>query len=255
MSKDPESTRHPLTEQDLVDLLRSRSWSTSRPADRCLSEVEVAGFVAGGPGGRSRKRIEGHLAACNRCLGMAATLLRLEDQPVPLVPPDLRRQALDLVATRRRARPRLPLQWRVALPAAASLILVVGMFLWRQDTARVDRPSAEAASAQEVGAVRRGVGAPDDLRILAPAEGAVVEPERVDLLWTAASQGLFYEVQVVSDEGDLVWQGRTEETRLRLPAESRLGSDREYFLWVRAYLPDGKTVRSPAVGFRVVPRE
>ncbi len=242
----------PLSEQALADRLRARTWESSRPGRRCLDEVEVATLLDGGLAEPARQGIEGHLAACGHCLGMMADLLQLRDLEPPRVAPDLVRRALERVPEPREWR--RPQRWQIALPLAATLMLAVGVSLWQQDSAPVEPSTGRATSGREAGAVRQQAPAGEALVIIAPAEGAVVAAG-AEVRWSAASRGLFYELQVVSDEGSLVWQGRTEETSLRLPAGSRLADGGEYFLWVRAYLPEGKTARTPAVGFRVEQRE
>ena len=251
--KHPEDPKSLLSEEDLLNLLRSRSWHSSRSATSCPDEGEVAAFAEGRLPDSTRDRFEEHLAVCESCLGTAAILLRLRDSEAIEVPPDLRRRAVQLLPGHRQ--PWWHRQWRVALPAAAGLILAVGVVVFQQDSGPPALSPQKVPFGGEANSVRLRTYVPDALRILAPAEGAVVDPYRADLHWTAASQGLFYEVQVISDDGDLVWKGRTEEVEMRLPAEAGLDPGREYFLWVRAYLPDGKTLKSSAVGFKVVQEE
>ncbi len=60
----------------------------------------------------------------------------------------------------------------------------------------------------------------------------------------------FYEVRLVTAENDLARQERVEGTQVRLPANVGLVSGQQYFPSVRAYLPAGKTLKSPALGFK-----
>ena len=87
--------------------------------------------------------------------------------------------------------------------------------------------------------------------MLFPSPGAAIASQSPEFRWSGVDQSLYYEIQVLSDNGDIVWEGRTEETRLQLPAEFQLDHNKEYFVWVRAYLPDGKTIKSKAVAIRV----
>ena len=82
-------------------------------------------------------------------------------------------------------------------------------------------------------------------------EGSVIARETVEFSWKEAERSLFYEVSIVTSEGDRVWEGRFEETYAQLPADVRLIAGRKYFVWIRAYLPEGKTVKSSTVGFEV----
>ena len=241
-----------MTEQELEDALRARSWRVSRPATSCLDEADLAAFVDGGPAGRARERVVEHLADCESCVSIAANLLRLRGAEVVDVPPDLRRQALQLLPARHEVRWRN--QWRVAL-TAAGLILAVGTWLWHEGSLEPARLGQEAPAAEETNSLRMYTNGVEPHRLLTPDDGATVDPGRLDLRWTAVRQGLFYEVQVLSEEGDLVWEGRTEAVEMRLPGDAGLDPGREYFVWVRAYLPDGKTLKSPVVGFHVAQGE
>ncbi len=64
-------------------------------------------------------------------------------------------------------------------------------------------------------------------------------------------RSLFYEIRVVTAEGDLVWRERIEGSRVQFPAGVQLVKGQKYFVWVRAYLPEGKTAKSAVVGFNV----
>jgi len=55
---------------------------------------------------------------------------------------------------------------------------------------------------------------------------------------------------MVTAEGDLVWEARVEGTQARLPEDVQLAAGEKYFVWVRAHLPEGKTVQSKVVGFK-----
>jgi hypothetical protein len=99
--------------------------------------------------------------------------------------------------------------------------------------------------------VRTGHGAAGAPRIVRPVEGESVSRNAVELRWEEGPGALFYTVQVVDPKGDVVWEGRTEDTRLKVPASAPLEPGRPYFAWVLAHLRSGATVRSPALGFRL----
>ena len=84
-----------------------------------------------------------------------------------------------------------------------------------------------------------------------PRPDSVVRREDVEFRWTAVPRSLFYEVRIATTEGDLVWEGRAPATRLRPPNDLRLEAGQKFYFWVAAYLPEGRTVRSPAVAFVV----
>jgi hypothetical protein len=79
----------------------------------------------------------------------------------------------------------------------------------------------------------------------------VVPGEGLEVRWRGVPGSLFYEVRLVTAEGTNVWEGRTEATAAPLPAGVGLLPGQKYYVWVRAYLSEGKTLKSAATGFRV----
>ena len=73
----------------------------------------------------------------------------------------------------------------------------------------------------------------------------------LEVRWRGVPGSLFYEVHLVTADGSVVWEGRTEATEATLPAGVHLVPGQKYYVWVRAYLSEGKTLKSPAAGFSV----
>jgi hypothetical protein len=85
---------------------------------------------------------------------------------------------------------------------------------------------------------------------LSPQEGMTISSDAGVFIWTAVPGSLFYQIRIVSDEGDLVWQERINGTQWGLPAELLLAPGAEYFVRVDAYLAEAKTLKSDYVLFR-----
>ena len=62
---------------------------------------------------------------------------------------------------------------------------------------------------------------------------------------------LFYDVRLVSLEGDLLLRERVEDTRWLLPETLKLEPGEEYFIRIDAYLSDSKFLSSEHVVFQV----
>jgi hypothetical protein len=88
-------------------------------------------------------------------------------------------------------------------------------------------------------------------QVLAPANGATIDPGSLVFQWSEVPDSLFYDVRVVTDEGDLIWQERVEDTRLGLPGHLQLKPGSEYFVQVDAYLAAAKSISSRHVPFTV----
>jgi hypothetical protein len=112
-------------------------------------------------------------------------------------------------------------------------------------------PAAIAVPSATPRVVRNEQRASVALRLLFPREGTIVSRESFDFRWTEVRGSLFYEIRLMTAEGDLVWEGRIEGTQTRVPANVQLVPGGKYFVSVRAYLPEGKTLPAAVVGFRV----
>ncbi len=239
---------------------------------RCPDEERIAAYVDGRLASPARERVEGHLARCEACLGQLVFLLRLEKaQPPPPVPESLLARARASAASGRRRVLAPGLQWAALAGATASAFFVAAVWL-RQPSPIVPPaapsapPPAEKASPPPASPgpsaaaaapasppprrVRGGGGSPAP-EILVPREGSVVPGDGLEIRWRGVRGALVYEVRLVTADGSLVWEERTEATAALLPAGVRLEPGRRYYVWVRAYLSEGRTLKSAAFGFSV----
>jgi hypothetical protein len=91
--------------------------------------------------------------------------------------------------------------------------------------------------------------------LLFPAENATLSPHDLKLQWNAIPGAAYYEAQVMTDEGNVAWSARTGTTSVRLPGDgTSLQAGKKYFVWIRAYLAGGGTVKSAAVSFHIADR-
>jgi hypothetical protein len=241
---------------DITALIPPASTPRARRGWRCPDETRLAAYVDGTLGGTLRESLQNHLADCGFCLGQVGFLSRAgELGPPPAVP-------THLLALAQGERPGLLGHLRPATLVAATAGLVLALAVvsprGREESLpgvpgfdRSDTASPAAPSADRI--LRNGQNAAGDPRIFRPSEGENVPRAGLDLRWREVAGSLFYTVQLLDSKGDVVWEGRTECTRLTLPAEVALAPGQTYFAWVLAHLPSGASVRSPAVGFRVAP--
>lgn len=260
---------------DLKTLVRLRcSGATARGIRLrwfCPDEERIAAYVDGRLPPTAREKVERHLARCEPCLNQAAFLLRLESSgPPPSVPPALLARARAVPAPGWRHMLIPDLRWAALAGATASALLVAVVWL-HQPSPIVPPPAPSTAPPAEVASpapaspapaaapevrpsprrsVRGGGGSPAP-EILVPSEGSVVPSEGLEIRWRGVPGALAYEVRLVTSEGSLVWESRTEATAVPLPQEVRLEPGRRYYVWVHAHLSEGRTVKSPAFGFSV----
>jgi hypothetical protein len=253
-----------MNEQGLLRLLRPRKTGQRQRSWRCPDEADLAAYADARLADDARRRMEAHLAGCEFCLDQVAFLVRPQESAMPEVPPGLLARAHDLGATGQEVR--WWAEWRWSAAAAAAACVVLGAIVWlRQPPPPLapsgpgpapwvevaPAPAATAVPSAPSRVVRNGQRASVALRLLFPREGTIVSRESFDFRWTEVRGCLFYEIRLMTGEGDLVWEGRVEATQARIPANVQLTPGGKYFISVHAYLPEGKTLPSTVVGFRV----
>jgi anti-sigma factor RsiW len=231
-----------MIEDDLERLLRTKGWPGRVRAGRCPDEATLAAFVDGGLPESARLRVQGHLADCGPCLEQVAAVLVSRETPPPEVPARLLARARRLAEAPRNGA--LAPAWRWSMiAAAAGLVLVATTQLWHVRTI-----FAPQTSTVEVRSAPGRLAAPE---LLSPREGSVVGREKVEFRWRAVPGAVSYEVELVTAEGDVLWQDRAEAAGARLPGTVPIAPGQELYVWVRAHLVDGTTLKSEPVGFRL----
>jgi hypothetical protein len=99
--------------------------------------------------------------------------------------------------------------------------------------------------------VRRSSSPAPTLAVLSPVEAATLVRKDLEFRWHAVPRSLYYEINVVTEDGNLVYQARVEETTARLPDGTTLEPGVKYFVWIKAFLAGGELVKSATVSFRV----
>ena len=244
----------------------------TRPSWRCPAEEQLAAYVENRLTEQRRQRIEGHVSKCAHCLGHVAFLLKVGELQAPEVPADLLRRVQQPPVELPRSGPLW--RWAPVGALAASLAIAVSIMVRQPDHPLPQRPSTPAApavaadhsSGQRLTAqtlpesqlprtpgrqTRNANSLAAAPLLIAPRAGSVVDRTDFELRWKDVPRALFYEVRIATSEGSLVWKTRVEQTSLRVPAEIQLRPGQSYFVWVRAYLPEGKVVRTEASPFSV----
>ena len=233
---------------------------------RCPADADLAAFADGALDEKRRSRVERHVADCSYCLQQLSALAmpssELENPPVS---EELVARARGLVEEERR-QPALSIwNWKAFTGAAAVAVLGL-VFLIRTPVNSLPSPDPvgqEAVQSQPVGGGLSGNGEPaasqaPAVRTARPGDNTPVvhlppnakfgAPDELPLAWSPVEKALYYEVAILTEEGDVAWQQRTETTAATLPAGVRARLKGKYYVSVRASLPDGRSVRSRAAG-------
>lgn len=254
-----------ITDKELAAFLRSRARKGQERSWKCPDDERLAAYADHQLEEQAWQGLEEHLADCDFCRGQLAFLVRVEGtEPVGQVPSQLLTRAREFRAKEDYSFWVPTLRWGTAVAATASLALVAALWLNPPDMTvppplTPEGPSPETlvapptppTPAEPLPSVRSRQLEPVVPELLFPAEGSVVQAGHVEFRWRGIPRSLFYEIRFVTAEGDLVWRGRAEATRVQLPPDVQLAAGQKYFVWVRAYLPEGKTAKSAVVGFNV----
>jgi len=224
----------------------------------CPDEHQLAAYVDQELIGAERERVESHLARCDSCLQQVVFLIKSQ-VPRGSAPLSLVQRAKRLWAA---APENAPFKWKWVSVAAASAVMAIGLAVWREARPNIRAHSTIIATAQQplaptvrenaqpnVDNAVRSVHAPDSQPIvLSPQAGATVHDSDFMIRWKAIPNAATYEVRIVSADGDLIWRKRVHQNSVNPPKQT-LRPGLKYFVWVRAWLANGKTQQSAAVGF------
>jgi hypothetical protein len=234
---------------------------------RCPDDDRLAAFVEHRLPGAETAQVEAHVATCDYCVGQVSFLLELQDSHLPEVPASL----LTRVSRPPASSPwwRLSWDWAPAAAAMAGIVLVASVVL-QHEPAVNETVSERPATRQQAPATsippeppqvqppatalppetRSQAPLPATPRLFHPLPGSSVNRQAFDLRWAAVPKALFYDVRITSPDGQLKWSSRVESAQVRVPAGASLPAG-NYFVWVRAQLPEGKSVRDQAVSFTI----
>lgn len=171
-----------------------------------LSSRDVAAYVDRALSPAERDAIEAHLSDCADCRDEVIQVSRL------------RRGA----SSRRR--------WLFVAPLAAAAVLAVMLLPARKSDEPVLRDGGE-----------RGL----TVTIVAPADSALTPsgPRQVSFTWRSLDSVVSYRFAITDGSGDVVWSATSTDTTVQLPASIHLRPG-NYFWYVDALLPDGRSVAS-----------
>lgn len=217
----------------------SRHRLDETPTWRCPDEGRLAAYVDGGLTAERRASLERHLAECGYCLGQVSALAQLGDAALPEVDPALIRRAQRIPQGKIHSQ-RKP-GWRWAAGSVAVACTAVLVALWVRPPHPAEKESVRTVSEHNAG-----------LELLQPREGLALQRSNLDFRWSPVSRALFYEIRVLTADGDLLWEARTDGPEARPPATVSFPAGQNYFVSVTAWLPEGKAVKSTAVGFRIL---
>ena len=208
-----------------------------------------------------RAWVEFHLSGCQRCRVLVADVVKAQrESDLPVPPLQVRQKAMDFHERRR-----VSSRWFWA-PAGAlagiALLAILTVVLRKPQQLAVGSPPvpppplvgrsepAPVLHTEVRDMVRKPRPAELLPTLLSPRAGGVMNSGRLQFRWKPIPQSRNYEVRLVRSDGDLVCEGQTDKSALQLPSDVSV-KDGAYFVWITAYLDDGRTAKSAPVRFLI----
>jgi len=230
-------------------------WSWGCPGDDVL-----AAYLDGTLDPAAKNKAELHLANCAACCSLIADVAAMRrSQPRPL-PFGLEQRAVAVTSPRRNAGRRVLIPVTTALVIALSLAAMLLMTAKKEIStiptskvapivARTEPPPSLSVPATSN--IVRQSGPSDPIPgLIFPQENAVIKPGELFMKWKAVPRARYYEVHLVDAEGEPLWQGESQAASTGVPGTVML-KDGAYFVWIAAYIEDGRVQKSSPVRFVV----
>lgn len=232
---------------------------------RCPTDQQLAEYADQQAIGAERHKIERHLAHCDNCLrqiGFMVKTASLQGEPVPAATV----QRALLLGAQPPRRTAFPWGWTtVAVGGLAGVLAVVLTWSTRPDVSATSQrqpdsfsePAAPGTNPEtpvipdvqdKAGAVRGSNGAHSQI-LLFPQPGQTVARNNLTMRWNAQDKASYYEVQILSEEGDIVWETRCATTSTKLPDSVRLVKGKTYYVRLSVHTDQGGEQKFKAVDF------
>jgi hypothetical protein len=227
----------------------------------CPDNDTIASYVDNGLSATQKARVGLHLSKCTSCRAIVADIVKLQreaDLPVP--PIQLTRRTVQFAPA---ISARSGWMWAPAAAMVLIGLLTVILILLREPqkfvvsspatpsapmVAKVEPPISGNAPSREI--LRKPMLSETRPVILSPRPESFVGRGQLEFNWTPVSHSRYYQISVVTSDGDLLWEGQTDKSVLHFPSEVALKRGK-YFVWVTAYMADGRVEKSSPVQFVV----
>jgi hypothetical protein len=227
------------------------------PGD-CPSQQEIAAYADHRLIGPQRHAIEHHLVGCNTCVQQVAFLIRTTQQEAP-VPAELMNKAF--AVAKQEVRQVYPV-WKLAM-SAAFLILLLTVVSWRlikHKRAPNNFATETPAPAQTAVVAHNVTPAPKDQEVfrgndsvespfLFPSPNQRVDASKLVFRWKPVRRANLYDIEVVTDDGSVIWAERVTASSAALPSEIHLVKEASYFVRLRIHMVYGSVEVTKAVAF------
>lgn len=250
-------------ESDMAGLSSRGHAPVPRRGWRCPNDDTVAAYLDGVLEQPKRRRLETHFAVCMPCRSLIADVMRSQGTAEPSeVPLGLISRAAACYAPRPKRRVWI---WAPAATAVAVGVVIALTAIHIPEELVLTPPEppsapliakseSPAANKQRVTDVVRKPSARDlRPRLVFPEQGSTVGRNDLEFRWKAIPKSNYYSVRLVTSAGNLVWEGKSNQSSVKLPDGLMLPAGK-YFVWLSVYDDRGRLEKSDAVGFQISSR-
>jgi hypothetical protein len=221
----------------------------------CPAQQELAAYADQQLIGPRRHSIERHLVSCDTCVQQVAYLVRTAQQGEP-VPVDLINKAFALA--KQDIHYGYPI-WKLALSGAFAILLLVAVS-WRFIEHK-GAPTSETPAPTQTAVVAHNVTpAPNSHEVfrgndtvespfLFPSPNQRVDARKLVFRWKPVRRANLYDIEVVTDDGSVIWAERVKASSAALPSDIHLVKEASYFVRLRIHMVYGSVEATKAVGF------
>ncbi len=227
--------------QGKLKLLLKQSEETIERRPDCPDNYQLASYMDGGLSERDHESFEAHVADCAFCIERIGILGRAGES-----------ESATAVTEQVYAYPGKRSHWQRAprWAAAALVVIAVGFIANQQYSGQAPGVTNELSGRPVVSEryVEQFSPIPE---ILSPLANSSVDLQNLVFKWKAVPDSLFYDIRIVSDDGELITRQRVWDTTWSLPADMQLQAGAEYFVRVDAFVSEGKALSSEHIIFKV----
>ncbi|MBN2366953.1 MAG: zf-HC2 domain-containing protein [Calditrichaeota bacterium] len=221
----------------------------------CLNEIQLLDYLENHLSGSARREITDHLVECPDCMD---ELISLEKFLNDLKSENLLPVRNEISSKIERYFQKIKSEfqdkitgtrWLFHIPrpvyyAAATIILLiilVGVLDHQQFIPNATFQTREPAVIQNM----------PPIQLLSPSDRSTINSEIIEFSWTQVPNTDSYNILLLSEQGDIIWEENTPNIKLRLPPEIHLKSSTTYFWQVECLLEHGGSIVSDMASFRL----
>lgn len=242
-----------------------RRFAAKTPGHRgwnCPDEETIASFAENSLAETKLRGVLAHLTGCDYCRELVADVVRLRrnQHELPYVPAAALARAREILPGRSH---HASWAWLSAGAAGAFACSVFALFLLHMPESSLEHPwqtppppaiAKSSPALVPLPTSRELVRKPPSIetlpQIVSPSANARLDPGPLEIRWSTVTGAQYYEVRVLSQDGEVAWKGVSASTQIAVPETSLLKRG-IYFVTAKAVMANGRERKSEPVEFRV----